>query len=51
IGIPTILVIGRGLAGGTVEIKDRRSGERREVAVEDVVPALVAEVTAEVARS
>ncbi len=51
IGIPTILVIGRGLATGTVEIKDRRSGERREVAVDDVVAALTAEVTAEVERS
>jgi prolyl-tRNA synthetase len=51
IGIPTILVVGRGLATGTVEIKDRRSGERREVAVDDVVAALTAEVTAEVERS
>ncbi|WP_404387731.1 proline--tRNA ligase [Humibacillus xanthopallidus] len=51
IGVPTILVIGRGLATGTVEIKDRRSGERREVAVDDVVAALTAEVTAEVERS
>ena len=34
IGVPTIVVVGRGLADGTVEVKDRRSGERREVAVE-----------------
>ncbi len=26
VGVPTILVVGRGLANGTVEIKDRRSG-------------------------
>ena len=51
VGIPTILVIGRGLADGTVEIKDRRTGERREVAVDDAVAALTAEVTAEVERS
>src|SRR6478736_5881828 len=27
IGVPTIVVVGKGLADGTVEIKDRRSGE------------------------
>ncbi|HET6165721.1 MAG TPA: proline--tRNA ligase, partial [Marmoricola sp.] len=31
IGVPTILTVGRGLAEGKVEIKDRRSGERTEV--------------------
>jgi prolyl-tRNA synthetase len=31
IGVPTILTVGRGLADGTVEVKDRRSGERTEV--------------------
>jgi prolyl-tRNA synthetase len=44
IGVPTIVVVGRGLADGTVEIKDRRSGDRREVAVEAVVGELVSEV-------
>ncbi|MEO5852951.1 MAG: proline--tRNA ligase [Nocardioides sp.] len=33
IGVPTIVTVGRGLADGTVEVKDRRSGEREEVAV------------------
>jgi prolyl-tRNA synthetase len=33
IGVPTILVVGRGLANGVVEVKDRRSGDRVEVAV------------------
>ncbi len=28
IGVPTIVVVGRGLANGVVEVKDRRSGER-----------------------
>jgi prolyl-tRNA synthetase len=37
IGVPTIVVVGRGLAGGVVEVKDRRSGERIEVPVDDVV--------------
>ncbi|AOS62640.1 proline--tRNA ligase [Actinoalloteichus hymeniacidonis] len=41
IGIPTILVVGRGLANGVVEIKDRRSGERVEVAVDEVIAKLV----------
>ncbi len=44
IGVPTILVLGRGLAGGVVELKDRRSGERREVAVDDAVAQVLAEV-------
>ena len=47
IGVPTIVVVGRGLEQGTVEIKDRRSGERREVPVD----AAVAEVLAEVRRA
>jgi prolyl-tRNA synthetase len=37
IGVPTIVVVGRGLAGGVVEVKDRRSGERTEVPVGDLV--------------
>ncbi|GAB3058909.1 proline--tRNA ligase [Intrasporangium mesophilum] len=44
IGVPTIVVVGRGLADGTVEIKDRRSGERREVGLDTVVGKLVSEV-------
>ena len=37
IGVPTIVVVGRGLAKGVVEVKDRRTGERTEVAVDDAV--------------
>ncbi|WP_245544696.1 proline--tRNA ligase [Mobilicoccus pelagius] len=44
IGVPTIVVVGRGLADGVVEIKDRRSGERREVRVDAVVAEVLAEV-------
>jgi len=40
IGVPTIVVVGRGLANGVVEVKDRKSGERAEVAVTDVVEHL-----------
>ncbi len=41
IGVPTIVVVGRGLADGVVEVKDRRSGEREDVAVDRVVDHLV----------
>ncbi|WEV78532.1 proline--tRNA ligase [Janibacter cremeus] len=44
IGVPTILVVGKGLAEGNVEIKDRRTGERREVPVDQAVEAVLAEV-------
>ncbi|WP_237236684.1 proline--tRNA ligase [Rothia nasimurium] len=44
LGVPTIVVVGRGFAEGKVEIKDRRSGEAREVAVADAVTELLAEV-------
>jgi prolyl-tRNA synthetase len=40
IGVPTIVVVGRGLASGVVEVKDRRSGERIEVPVDDAVSHL-----------
>jgi prolyl-tRNA synthetase len=33
IGVPTIVTVGRGLADGTVELRDRKSGEREEVPV------------------
>ncbi|WP_053721441.1 proline--tRNA ligase [Saccharothrix sp. NRRL B-16348] len=41
IGVPTILVVGRGLANGLVEVKDRRTGEREEVPVDDAVQHLL----------
>ncbi|MBA2470940.1 MAG: proline--tRNA ligase [Pseudonocardiales bacterium] len=40
IGVPTILVVGRGLASGVVEVKDRATGERTEVPVDGVVAHL-----------
>ncbi|WP_322919595.1 proline--tRNA ligase [Nocardioides renjunii] len=33
IGVPTIVTVGRGLADGNVEVRDRRSGDREDVAV------------------
>ncbi len=41
IGVPTIVVVGRGLAEGVVEVKDRASGQRRDVALVDGVPTLL----------
>jgi len=40
IGVPTIVVVGKGLAEGNVEVKDRRSGERRVVALDALVGVL-----------
>lgn len=37
LGVPTIVVVGRGLADGNVEVKDRRSGEAVQVPVEEAV--------------
>jgi len=41
VGVPTIVVVGRGLADGKIEVKDRRSGEREEIALEGAVEHLV----------
>ncbi|GAB2756366.1 proline--tRNA ligase [Salinifilum aidingensis] len=35
VGVPTILVVGKGVANGVVEVRDRRSGERAEVPLEE----------------
>ena len=43
IGVPTIVTVGRGLAEGTVEVRDRATGERVEVAVEEAA-ARIAEL-------
>ena len=40
IGVPTIVVVGKGLATGVVEVKDRATGERRDVPVDGLVGAL-----------
>jgi prolyl-tRNA synthetase len=42
IGVPTIVTVGRGLADGNVEVKDRRTGDRTDVAVDVAVDQLVA---------
>ncbi|HML51767.1 MAG TPA: proline--tRNA ligase [Propionicimonas sp.] len=40
-GMPTSVVVGRGLADGLVEVRDRASGERLEVPIGDAVAHLV----------
>ena len=42
VGVPRILIVGRGAADGQVELWDRRSGERQVVPVADAVAQLTA---------
>ena len=44
IGVPTIVVVGRNLAEGVVEVRDRASGARHDVPVDDAVAGVVAAV-------
>jgi prolyl-tRNA synthetase len=44
LGLPTIVVVGRGLADGVVEVRDRRTGVRSELPVADLVANVVAQV-------
>ena len=48
IGVPTIVIVGKGLEAGTIEIKDRASGDRREVPVDQIVAAVISEVRGEI---
>lgn len=40
VGVPTIVVVGKGFADGVVEVKDRATGERQDVPVADLVATL-----------
>jgi len=42
IGVPTILIVGRGAADGRVELWDRASGEKTEMSVDDALAQLTA---------
>ena len=44
LGVPSMLVIGRGLADGLLEIKDRATSDSRENRREDVVAEVLAEI-------
>jgi prolyl-tRNA synthetase len=41
LGVPTIVVVGKGLADGVIEVKDRASGTREDVAVDRIVEHVV----------
>jgi prolyl-tRNA synthetase len=41
LGVPTIVVVGKGLVDGVVEIKDRATGERTEVQVGEALDRIV----------
>jgi prolyl-tRNA synthetase len=43
-GMPTIVVVGRGLADGVVEVRDRRTGQRKDVPVDGALGEIVATV-------
>jgi len=51
IGVPTIVIVGKGLEAGTIEIKDRATGERQEVPVDQIVDAVLTEVRGETGAS
>ncbi len=44
LGVPTVVVVGKSLADGVVEVRDRRSGEVRRVPVDELVGGVVREV-------
>jgi prolyl-tRNA synthetase len=44
LGMPTIVTVGRGLADGTIEVRDRRTGEREEVPVGEAATRVLAAV-------
>lgn len=46
IGVPTIVTVGRGLADGNVEVKDRRSDERQQVPLPEAVARITGIVRA-----
>ncbi|WP_028850301.1 proline--tRNA ligase [Thermocrispum municipale] len=41
VGVPTIVIVGKGLKSGVIEVKDRATGERTEVPVDEAVRRLV----------
>jgi prolyl-tRNA synthetase len=44
--MPTVVVVGRSLADGTIEVRDRRTGDREEIQVADAAGHIVAAVRA-----
>ena len=46
IGVPLIVVVGKKLTEGAIEVKDRASGERVDVAVDDAVATITERILA-----
>jgi prolyl-tRNA synthetase len=46
LGVPLIVVVGKKLADGLVEVKDRATGERADLALAGAAPAIVEQVQA-----
>jgi prolyl-tRNA synthetase len=44
VGVPTIVVVGKGLADGVVEVRDRATGQREDVAADEVAHHVLATV-------
>ncbi|HJQ42774.1 MAG TPA: proline--tRNA ligase [Jatrophihabitantaceae bacterium] len=42
LGVPTIVIVGKGLADGVVELRDRKTDERQDVPVADAAEAIAA---------
>jgi prolyl-tRNA synthetase len=42
LGVPTIVIVGKNLADGVIELRDRRTDERTDVPVDDAVDAIAA---------
>jgi prolyl-tRNA synthetase len=41
IGVPTIVIVGKGLVDGTLELRDRRTDERRDIPVDGAAAVIV----------
>ncbi|MBC7596224.1 MAG: proline--tRNA ligase [Kineosporiaceae bacterium] len=46
IGVPTIVVVGKGLVDGVVEVKDRKTGDRENIALGQIVARLTVRLPA-----
>jgi prolyl-tRNA synthetase len=46
--MPTIVVVGRGLSKGLIELRDRKSGEQAELSVENALSEILAVVHGQV---
>lgn len=42
LGLPTVLIVGRGLANGVVELRDRATGTKEEIPLDEAVERVLA---------